>query len=428
MGGPGGCNKGDAGLATLSRHHLFRDRGEHDHSPVTYIELFFDLVFVFAITQLSHRLLDHLSLNGALQTLVLFLAVWWVWIYTSWVTNWLDPDRAHVRLMLIAMMIGGLLLSAAIPKAFESNGLLFAIAYVAMQLLRTAYMVWASTGVHDGRRRNFLRICFWFLLALPFWIAGALLEGEYRLVLWALAVAIEYAGPYVLFRTPGLGASSPADWDISGGHMAERCALFIIIALGEAVLVTGATFAELEHDMPTWFAFLTSFVGSATMWWIYFDVGATRGSQMISDSENAGLVARTAYTYLHLPIVAGIIVTAVGDEMMLAHPIGHAEASTVLAIVGGPWLFLIGNQAFKWVTAGVKYPPLSHGIGAFTLTCLGLWGWFGHWQPLTLGIAATAALIATALWEWFSLHGGWQRWAPWMAPLFSRFPQNSNES
>lgn len=398
----------------MSRQHLFRARDAHGHSPVTYIELFFDLVFVFAITQLSHRLLDHLSIGGAIETLVLFLAVWWVWIYTSWVTNWLDPDRGHVRLMLIAMMIGGLLLSAAILRAFESTGLLFAIAYVSMQLLRSAYMVWASTGVHDGRKRNFMRVCFWFLLALPFWIAGALAEGEARLALWSLAVLVEYAGPYALFRTPGLGRSSPEDWDISGGHMAERCALFIIIALGEAVLVTGATFAELAHDAPTWAAFLTSFIGSATMWWIYFDIGATRGSRMISEADNVGLIARTAYTYLHLPIVGGIIVTAVGDEMMLAHPAGHSDLATVLAIIGGPWLFLFGNQAFKWVTSGAKWPPLSHGLGTLALIAVGVGGLFGHWQPLTLGIAATATLIATALWEWFSLNGGWQRWAPWM--------------
>jgi low temperature requirement protein LtrA len=407
-------------MSRAPRHHLFRARGEHDHSPVTYIELFFDLVFVFAITQLSHRLLAHLTLWGAAETVILFFAVWWVWIYTSWVTNWLDPDRGHVRLMLLAMMVGGLALSSAIPDAFGQTGLLFALSYVAMQLCRTAYMVWASAGVHEGRKRNFMRICVWFVFALPFWIAGALTEGEVRLGLWTLAVTIEYAGPYMLFRTPGLGASSPADWDISGGHMAERCALFIIIALGEAVLVTGATFATLEHDMPTWVAFLSSFVGSAAMWWIYFDVGATRGSQMISESDNAGQIARTAYTYLHLPIVAGIVVTAVGDEKTLAHPTGHSDLGTLLTIIGGPWLFLIGNQLFKWVTSGQKYPPLSHGFGTLLLIGIGIGGWSGDWQPLTLALAATAALIATALWEWFSLHGGWEKWAPWMGPFFNR--------
>lgn len=410
--------------AGMTRHHLFRTRDAHDHSPVTYIELFFDLVFVFAITQLSHRLLDHLSLIGALETLVLFLAVWWVWIYTSWVTNWLDPDRGNVRLMLIALMTGGLVLSSALPDAFGKTGLMFALAYVGVQLFRNFYMVWASHGVHEGRKRNFMRVTFWFVLSSPLWIAGALAAPDMRLLLWAGALAIEYAGPFMFFRTPGLGRSSAADWDISGAHMAERCALFIIIALGEAVLVTGATFADLTHDAPTWTAFITSFIGSATMWWIYFDIGAKRGSSMISASDNAGLVARNAYTYLHMPIVAGVIVTAVGDELVLAHPLGHNSLAVILTVVGGPALFLLGNQAFKWTTAGVKYPPFSHFIGLLALAIIGGAAWIWHWQPLTIGISATATLIGTALWEWFSLNGGWQRWAPWMGPVFSRFPQN----
>jgi len=208
--------------------------------------------------------------------------------------------------------------------------------------------------------------------------------------------------------------------------MAERCALFIIIALGEAVLVTGATFADLTHDMATWAAFLTSFASSAAMWWIYFDIGAKRASTLISHSDNAGQLARNAYTYLHMPIVAGIIVTAVGDEMMLSHPMGHSSILSIAILFAGPALFLLGNQAFKWVTAGVKYPPLSHFIGLLLLTLIAVSGWWWDWQPLTLGIAATGALIATALWEWFSLHGGWQRWAPWMGPMFSWIPQNPN--
>jgi low temperature requirement protein LtrA len=418
------CNDPVFGInGDMQRNHLFRSRDAHDHSPVTYIELFFDLVFVFAITQLSHRLLGHLTMIGALETLLLFLAIWWVWIYTSWTTNWLDPERGNVRLMLIGLMTGGLVLSTAVPDAFGKTGLVFAIAYAGMQFFRTLYMVWASAGVNEARKRNFIRISFWFLLSLPFWLAGAYVSPEQRLICWAVALAIEYAGPFAFFMTPGLGRSTGVDWDISGGHMAERCALFIIIALGEAVLVTGATFADLTHDAPTWAAFIISFIGSATMWWIYFDVGAKRGSSMIAASANAGLIARNAYTYLHMPIVAGIIVTAVADELVLGHPFGHSSPIVILTVIGGPGLFLIGNQAFKWVTAEVKYPPLSHFIGLSLLIIVGLLSWFWHWQPLTIAFGATIALIITAIWEWYSLHGGWERWAPWMQPVFRRTPK-----
>ena len=390
---------------TTKRHRLFRDRSVSGNSIVTYIELFFDLVFVFAITQLSTRLLGNLSVIGGLETLTLFLAVWWVWIYTSWTTNWLDPERANVRLMLIVMMLGGLALSSGIPGAFGEAGLLFAGAYVAMQMFRSLYMVWASRGVNENRKRNFLRISFWFLLSAPFWLAGALGPPDTRLLLWAAAVAIEYIGPFVLFRTPGLGRSTFDDWDISGAHMAERCALFIIIALGETVLVTGATFAKLASDTPTSVAFVTSFLGSATMWWIYFDIGAKRASHMIKTAENAGFIARTAYTYLHMPIVAAIIITAVADQLVLADPKGDSSLTLIAMAIGGPWLFLLGNQAFKWSTSGMKYPPLSHFIGMLLLLAIGGAAWWFMWQPLTIAIAATGALAFTAIWEWDSLTG-----------------------
>lgn len=403
-----------------ARHHLFRERGEHSHAAVTYIELFFDLVFVFAITQLSHRLLEHLSLHGMLETSVLFLAIWWAWIYTSWTTNWLDPNRAHVRLMLLFLMLGGLALSSAVPDAFERTGLLFAGAYVAMQVGRTLYMLWAWRGVSESGHRNFLRITIYFLMAAPLWIWGATLEGDARLLVWTAALAIEYAGPFLFFRLPVLGSSTGADWDISGGHMAERCALFIIIALGEAILVTGATFAMLEHTNPTIWAFVTSFIGSAAMWWIYFDIGAKRASHLIEHAElgRAGQIARNAYTYIHMPIVASIVVTAVGDEMLLAHPIGHTELPFVLAACGGPFLFLFGNQMFKWVTSDLRLPPMSHFIGMLWLAATGIAGYKLHWQPLHIGMMATGGLLATAAWEWGSYAGGWQRWTPWAGKVF----------
>ena len=204
--------------------------------------------------------------------------------------------------------------------------------------------------------------------------------------------------------------------------MAERCALFIIIALGEAVLVTGATYADLAHDSSTTIAFVSSFIGSATMWWIYFDIGAKRASTMISMAENAGFIARNAYTYLHMPIVAGVIVTAVADAKMLAAPAAASDLGYILTACGGPFLFLFGNQMFKWVTTDQPYPPLSHFLGNILLGIIAVAGYFGQWQALSIGLLATFSLILTAQWEWFSLHGGWRRWAPWMGPLFGQQP------
>ena len=398
----------------MIRSNLFRVRDGHGHAPVTNIELFFDLVFVFAITQLSHALLEHLGLAGALQTLLLLFAVWWVWIYTTWVANWLDPERAHVRLMLIMLMLGGLVLSSAVPHAFGKTGWLFAAAYCSMQIGRSLYMVWASWGIHHSRARSFMRITFWFLLSLPLWVAGAMSAPDHRLLLWGAALLLEYMGPIFFYWTPGLGRSKGHDWDISGAHMAERCALFVIISLGEGVLITGATFAKLPQDGLHWAAFATCFLGSAALWWLYFDTGAVRGSERIEASEQAGLIARNAYTYWHIPIIAGLVVSAVADEMLLMHPYGHIEPAFLAVTVGGGLLFLIGNMGFKKSTNDRRLPPFSHMIGCALLLAVGAASWFLHWQPIVLGIGAFAVLAFTAIWEWGSYNGGWQRWAPWL--------------
>jgi low temperature requirement protein LtrA len=251
--------------------------------------------------------------------------VWWVWVFTSWTTNWLDPDRAPVRIMLFGLMLAGLLLSTSIPRAFDNRGLTFAAAYSVMQVGRTLFFLWSVPATAVGQRNNFIRILIWLVASAVFWIAGGLAEGNIRIALWLVALAIEYAGPAMRFYTPRLGASTTQDWDVEGGHMAERCALFIIIALGESVVVTGATFAEAVWTVTTVCAFVVAIVGSIAMWWVYFHLGAEAGSEHISRSSDSGRLARLAYTYLHLPVVTGIIVSAVGDELLLAHPGGHAD-------------------------------------------------------------------------------------------------------
>jgi low temperature requirement protein LtrA len=381
---------------------MFRPIVPHQHSRVTYVELFFDLVFVFAVTQISHTLLAHFTLLGALQVTLLFLAVWWVWVFTSWITNWLDPEKTPVRLLLFAMMLGGLVLSTSIPAAFEARGLWFAIAYAAMQVGKTIFL-WVSTPPSRPRTRmNAVRIAAWLSMSAIFWIAGGVMEGQSRLVLWAIALVIEYISPAVRFWIPRYGASSVADWMIEGGHMAERCALFIIIALGESIVVIGATFAELTWTTENVLAFASAFVGSLAMWWIYFHIGAEAGSEQISKSSEPGRLARLAYTYLHMPIVAGIIVSAVADELVLKHPGGHSDLKTVISAIGGPLLFLFGTMLFKHSFRG--FLQLSHGVG---IVALGVLAWFAsELSPLMLSILTTAIMIVVAMWESISLQSG----------------------
>jgi low temperature requirement protein LtrA len=381
---------------------MFRPVVPHQHTRVTYAELFFDLVFVFAITRISHTLLAHFTPLGALQVTLLFLAVWWVWVFTAWITNWLNPEKTPVRLLLFAMMLGGLVLSTSIPTAFDGRGLWFAIAYAAMQVGKTIFLCVSTPPSRPRIRRNAIRTAAWLSTSGIFWIAGGLAEGQSRLVLWAIALVIEYISPAVRFWIPGYGASSVADWRIEGGHMAERCGLFVIVALGESIVVTGATFADLTWSIETVIAFVSVFVGSVSMWWIYFHRGAEAGSEQLSKSSEPGRLARLAYTYLHMPIVAGIIVSAVADELVLKHPNGHSDLKTVVSAIGGPLLFLFGTILFKYSFRG--FLQLSHGAG---IMALGVLAWFaGGLSPLTLSILTTAIMVMVAVWESISLRSG----------------------
>ena len=381
------------------RGALYRPIVPNQHSRVTYAELFFDLVFVFAVTQVSHTLLGRFTPLGALQTTLLFLAVWWVWVFTSWITNWLNPETTPVRILLFLLMFGGLVLSTSIPKAFDSRGLWFATAYAAMQVGKTVFLWVATPPNRTLARMNAVRITAWLSLSAVFWIAGGMAEGHARLVLWALALGIEYLSPAVRFWIPKYGASQVSDWVVEGGHMAERCAGFIIIALGESIVVTGATFADLPWTIETVTAFASAFAGVIAMWWIYFHKGAEAGSEQISRSSEPGRLARLAYTYLHMPIVAGIILSAVADDLVLTHPADHSDPKTVLSTIGGPLLFLIGTILFKHTIRG--FLQLSHGAGIVALAIL---AWFaGGLSPLMLSLVTSAIMIMVAVWESISL-------------------------
>jgi low temperature requirement protein LtrA len=316
------------------------------------------------------------------------LAVWIAWIYTAWFTNWFDPDHRAVRTILIAVMVCSLVMSATIPEAFGERGLIFAGAYAAMQVGRTVFALFGFRG-RPADFRNFQRIVCWVVLSGIVWIAGGLASGPNRELLWLAALGIDLLGPIAGFYVPGLGRSTTHDWVISGGHMAERCQLFLIIALGESILVTGATFGELEWSGEVLAAFVIAFLGSVALWWVYFDRAAGDAEEAISRSDDPGRLGRNAYTYLHIPMVAGVIVTAVGDELAIAHPLGHASPEVLATVLGGPALFLAGHALFKRAVFAVWSLPRLTAIVA-----LGVVAVIGRdWPPLGV---ATAALIITA--------------------------------
>jgi len=386
---------------TTHKKPLLRASKSHEDSKVVFVELFFDLVFVFAITQISHSLLHHFNPAGLAESVFLILAVWWVWIYTSWVTNWLDPQRTPIRLMLFALMLAGLILSTSIPEAFTDKALPFACAYVFMQVGRSLFTSWAFHKERRNSYHGFLRISAWLAFSGIFWISGALAEHELRYVLWGAALLIEYISPAAGFWTPFLGRSTTTDWDISGAHMAERCGLLMIVALGESLLVTGATFAKLDGTLIHISAFLTAFVSTVAMWWVYFNIGAERAAERIAESDDPGRIGRLAYTYLHIPMIAGVILVAVSDELILAHPTGHMEALAAFAILGGPAVFLLGNLLFKRVVFGAFARSHLAGIGFLAVAA----PFYTHSSQLLLAVLATAILVIVGAWEHSAVKG-----------------------
>ncbi len=390
-------------MATVPSHNhtrpttgMLRVRDPGEHARVTFFELFFDLVFVFAITQLSHGLAEHLDFEGAFHTLILLLAIWWLWMYTTWATNWLDPNHLAIRVMLVGVMFAGLIMSAAIPEAFNSGdrGLVFAVCLVAAHLLRSGVTAFAT------RRdlllsRTFERIFIWFTLEAVLWIAGGVAGGDARVALWVSALVFSYAGPPAGFWTPFLGRADASDWNsIEGTHMAERCGLFVIIALGESLLITGATFSGLEWTTATVAAMAAAFGTSVLMWWVYFDRTAEAASDLIGHSDDAGRFARLAYTYIHIPIVLGIVLTAVGDEIVLAHPTGDSHLSTALTVAGGPAVFLAGYILFKRAISGRFFAPLLFAQATLIVLLAG----YPVLSPAVLSVGCTIVLVVLAIW------------------------------
>lgn len=384
----------------MFRRNLLRDRSAHQEERVGYVELFFDLVFVFAVTQVSHAILLHPTLEGFLQAAILFLAIWWVWVETAWVTNWLDVRNIEVRLLLFALMGIALVMTISLPEAFGERGGVFVAAFLVVQLGRHLFMVLALGRHNRDNFVNFVRILLWGLIESVFWIAGALTHDvPTRMALWGLGIFILNLGPAVRFWLPLIGATDTKVWDVEGHHFSERCGLFIIIALGESILVTGAAFGESDWSGTAIAAFASAFLGTLAMWWLYFDVGAERAARQLAEEHDPGKMARLAYTYFHIPIVAGIIVTAASDEMALAHPLGHAGIAEIACLIGGPTLYLFGNLIFKRTNA--KHFPLSHLVGLGLLALLVPFAW--QLSPLILSIAATATLVLVAIWEMRSL-------------------------
>ncbi|MGE6784499.1 low temperature requirement protein A [Ensifer adhaerens] len=371
---------------------------DHDseNKGVRFPELFFDLVFVFALIQLSHALADDFTSATVGEAFLLILAIWWLWINTTWVTNLLEPNSTPVRYMLFALMFASILMAIALPEAFGDYAFAFAAIYTAIQVGRSVFAWLAFRGEDQEIARTFLRVTLWAGGAGALWIVGAFLSFEARLATWSAAIALEYMGPLVRYRVPGLGSSPKETLVLSGEHLAERCALFVIICLGETILTTGRNTVEHMDADLTFLVFGSAFASTVAMWWIYFHKGQEAAAEKAEKTSRPEAVAHNLFTYGHLPIVAGIILTAVGQDFSLSHAEEDTTLETASVVVGGPALFLCGNI---WVKlAAANRLPLSHLAGLIALALL--LTAFPVLATYALSLGATASLLIASTWDY----------------------------
>jgi low temperature requirement protein LtrA len=379
-------------MSWTSPHLRPRDGSQQ---PTTPVELFFDLVYVFAVTQLSHLVINSgLSLVSLARTGFLLLVVWWAWIYTTWMVNWFDPSSVAVKLVLVGVSLASLLMSAAIPGAFDGQALLFASAYVALQVGRNAAGALLLNRDH-ALRRIFERILIWSVLSGTLWLAGGLTDNPLRFALWGLALAIDLVAPLVGYWLPWLGRSLTNDYAVEGAHFADRFQAFIIIALGESIVVTGATATAKGLSAQIVLALTVAFLGTGALWWLYFGEVAEHSRRTIAEAQDPGRLARDAYTYLHLPIVAGIIMVAVADDLLIVHPSRALSVAGIAMTVGGPAVYLLGETLFRVRMIGSANPKRLTTILALAILAL-----VGRQLPaLALSGAVAGVLMALALWE-----------------------------
>ncbi len=366
-------------------------RAPGEERAVTPIELFFDLVYVFAIGQLSHHLLEHVDLRTGAETVILALAVIYAWSATAWGANWLDPERPPVKLLLVGLMFASLLMSVAIPDAFGDRAWLFVTGYLLLMLGRAAFLIVALRGRAQGE--HFVNDLVWGLLTGCLWIAGAIVDGDARLVLWGLAIVTTQAGAWALHWLPGRGRRIDLDnTDVSGEHLLERFRLFFLIALGETVLTTGAAFVSEPFEVERLLTLVVSFAGTVALWWCYFESAEPAGEEAAERSRDAGSIGWLGTWTLTLVVLA-LIAIAVGDELAIAHPSDSPTLGFTILAFGGPALFLLA-QLFVFRETLDRIPrsrPLA--LGALAILAVAT-------APLTqfAAIAAsTAVLVAVAI-------------------------------
>ncbi len=307
---------------------------------VTPLELFFDLVFVLAITQCTALMAHHPTWSGLAQGLLVLGMLWWAWTGYAWLTSVVDPEEGAVRLVIFGAMAALLLVSLCVPEAFGDLGLAFALIFGVVRTAHIALFMLASPD-DDGLRHSVLGLAVSTLIAVALLALASAFDGLAQGALWALALFLDMGGPY-FFGSEG--------WKLMPGHFAERHGLIVIIALGESIVAIGVGAAhELSLGIGT--AAVLGVALTAAMWWVYFDVVAIVSGRRLAEAETGRAqneLARDSYSYLHLVMVAGIVLTALGLKTTIGHFDDHLHAVPAFALLGGVAIYLLGLVAFRY--------------------------------------------------------------------------------
>jgi low temperature requirement protein LtrA len=340
------------------------------------LELFFDLVFVFALTQVTARMAEDLSWGGLLRGLLVLAAIWWAWAAYAWLTNEVDARRRGVRLAIVAAMVAMLLASLAIPGAFEGDALLFACAYLGVRVMHVA--LFAAASDDPGVRRAAWALLPTSTAAPALLIAASALDGAAQALAWIVALAIDYVG----------GALRGIEgWRLSPGHFAERHGLIVIIALGESIVAIGVGAAGIALDAGELAAAALGVVVAAALWWVYFDEALDGVEERLREASGRArnVMARDSFSFLHLPLVAGIVLLALGVKKTLGDVGEPLKVVSAAALCGGVALYLASDVGFRRRCLGALDVQRLVAAGA----CVAL-------LPLATELPSLAALAAVA--------------------------------
>jgi len=311
-----------------------------EERKTSYLELFFDLVFVFAFTQVTALILEDMSVAGFARAALVLAMVWWAWSAYTWMTNAIDIENNVTRLLVFAAMASAFFMAIAVPDAYQDEGAWFAVAYFVVRILNSALFSWGVR--HDpGQLRATFRLGSWFLVAAFVALAGGFVDGDLRPWVWLVSLAIDVTGTLLASRD---------EWRVSPSHFAERFALIVIIALGESIVAIGIATADVNRDASFVVSVVIALAGVFALWWAYFDFTATAAERSLAraSASERGMLARDVFTYFHYPIVLGIIFYAVAAKKTLQYP--HDPLSEA-----GRWALGLGIAFFLLAFALMRF-------------------------------------------------------------------------